>query len=133
MDREVVVAIDFGVECITAKWRIGPQQGAESGWEAPVRMPGGRAFWETEDGHAFILEVLAVTHFPNVDVLMLTLPDRDCDAHRSRLEQAYTGLHEVRNTECRSQRLTVQVRRVAVVPQPLQDEPAGDRSCSVRT
>lgn len=120
MAREVVVAIDFGVECITAKWGIGTQQGAESCWEAPARMPGGPAFWETEDGHAFILEVLAVTHFPNVDVLMLTLPDRDADAHRTRLEQAYTGLHEVRNTECRSQRLNVQVRRVAVMPQPLQ-------------
>lgn len=121
MTREVVVAIEFGAECITAKWAIGPQQGAESCWEAPLRKPDSPAFWDTEDGHAFILEVLAVAHFANVDVLMLSLPARDCDAHRSRLEQAYTGLHEVRNTECRSQRLSVRVRRVAVVPQPLQE------------
>ncbi|AMO22541.1 hypothetical protein GCM10027034_29480 [Ramlibacter solisilvae] len=118
MSREVVVAIDFGGEYITAKWGIGSQPCAELCWDAPVREPGGPAFWETDDCHALILEALAVAHFPNVDRLVLALPASEADAYRSGLEQTYTGIHDVRNTECRSQRLAVQVRRVAVVSQP---------------
>lgn len=117
MSRQVVVTIAFGPESISAQWRIGSQHGSELCWEAPVRPPAGPPFWATDDGHALILEVLAITHFPNVDTLVLALPPGDADAHRVRLEQAYTGAHELRNTECRSQRLKVQVRRVEVVRQ----------------
>jgi hypothetical protein len=118
VSREVSVTIVFGRETITAQWAIGSQPGAALAWEAPVQAPGAPAFWETDDGHAFILEVLALTHFPNVDALVLALPAGDVGAHRPRLEQTYRGIHDVRNTECRSQRLTVHVRRVTVVAQP---------------
>ena len=118
MSRETVVAINFCGACITARWAVGEQHAGELRWDAPVRDPREPAFWQTEDGHALILETLAVSHLPNVDKLVLTLPAGDVDAHRPRLEQLYTGLHDVRNTECRSQRLRVRVRRVCVVPQP---------------
>jgi hypothetical protein len=118
VSREVTVTIVFGRETITAQWAIGSQPGAELAWEAPEQAPGAPAFWETDDGHAFILEVLALTHFPNVDALVLALPAGDVDAHRPRLEQTCRGMHDVRNTECRSQRLSVHVRRVDVVPHP---------------
>jgi hypothetical protein len=117
VSREVTVTIVFGRKTITAQWAIGSQPGAELAWEAPVQEPEAPAFWQTDDGHAFILEVLALTHFPNVDALVLALPAGDVEAHRPRLEQTYRGTHDVRNTECRSQRLNVQVRRVDVVPQ----------------
>ena len=119
MSRDVSITIDFGSETISAKWCIGSEDGEDLWWETPVRQPGAPAFWATDDGHALILEVLALTHFPNVDTLVLALPASDVEAHRSGLEQTYTGVHEVRNTECRSQRLVVRVRRVAVVPRPL--------------
>ena len=117
MSREIVVTIDFSTAYIVAQWAVGTQHAGELRWDAPVREPGEPAFWETETGHALIQETLAVTHFPHVDVLTLILPtDDDVAAHRSRLEQRYTGLHDVRNTECRSQRLRVRVRRVCVMP-----------------
>lgn len=118
MPREIVVAIDFGGECIAAKWAIGEQHAGELRWDAPLPEAGAPALWETAEGHALIQEVLAVSHLPNVDRLVLTLPASDVDAHRALLEQRYTGLHDVRNTECRSQRLRVRVRRVCVAPQP---------------
>ena len=118
VSREVTVTIVFGRETVTAQWTIGSQPGTELAWEAPGQAPGAPAFWETDDGHVFILEVLALTHFPNVDALVLALPPAEADAHRARLEQTYRGTHDVRNTECRSQRLSVHVRRVTVVPQP---------------
>tara|TARA_R110002049_G_scaffold305798_3_gene503284 strand:- start:119 stop:508 length:390 start_codon:yes stop_codon:yes gene_type:complete len=117
MSREIVIAIDFGGECIAARWAVGEQHVGELRWDVPVRAPGEPPFWATEDGHALILETFAMTHFPNVDRLVLTLPAGDVDAHRAPLEQRYTGLHDVRNTECRSQRLRVRVRRVCVEPQ----------------
>ena len=110
------MTIDFGEDAISARWGIGSAEAAELCWEAPRREPGAPAFWDTEDGHAFVLEVLALAHFPNVDALVLALPAGEVAAHRSRLERTYAGLHDVRNTECRSQRLGVQVRRVEVVP-----------------
>lgn len=81
-----------------------------------MREAGAPAFWETAEGHALIQEVLAVSHLPNVNRLVPTLPAGEAEAHRALLEQRYTGLHDVRNTECRSQRLRVRVRRVCVVP-----------------
>lgn len=116
MSRDVSVTIAFGNETISAKWGIGSEDGEELCWETPVRQPGAPAFWETDDGHALILEVLALMHFPNVDTLVLALAASDVEAHRSRLERTYTGVHEVRNTECHSQRLVVRVRMVAVLP-----------------
>ena len=116
MSREVTVAIDFGGETTSAKWGIGSEDREELCWEAPVRQPGAPAVWETDDGHALILEVLALAHFPNVDTLVLALPASDVEVHCPHLQRTYTGVHEVRNTECRSQRLTVRIRRVAVVP-----------------
>ena len=118
MAREIVVTIDFSTACIVAKWTVGTQHAGEMRWDAPVREPGEPAFWTTETGHALIQETLAVTHFPHVDVLTLILPAEDVDAHRPRLEQLYRGLHDVRNTECRSQRLRVRIRRVCVIPPP---------------
>ena len=114
MSRETVVTIDFSGECIVARSAIGEQHAGELRWDAPS----GPAFWATEDGHALIQETLAITHLPNVDALVLILPDDEVGAHRSRLELLYTGLHDVRNTECRSQRLRVRIRRVCVVPRP---------------
>jgi hypothetical protein len=119
MAREVLVTFDFGLESITARSRIGPLAGPELCWEAPAPAAGGPLFWATEDCHALVLEALAVMHFPNVDRLVLALPASEVEAHRARLEQAFTGNHDLRNTECRSQRLAVHVRRVSVVPQPL--------------
>lgn len=118
VSSEVTVTIVFGRETITAQWAIGSQPDTELAWEAPVQAPEAPAFWETDDGHAFILDVLALTHFPNVDALVLALPAGDAEAHRPRLEQTYRGTNDVRNTECRSQRLSVHVRRVTVVAQP---------------
>ena len=119
MSRETVVTIDFGEQRITASWAIGEQHAGGMHWDAPPRAPGQPALWASEDGHALILETLAVAHLPNVDRLVLALPSGDADTHRPRLEQRYMGLQEVRNTECRSQRLRVRVRRVCVVPHPL--------------
>lgn len=118
MSRETVVTINFCGECITARWAVGEQDAGGMHWDAPPREPGQPAFWQTAEGHALILETLAVAHLPNVDKLVLTLPAGDVDAHHARLEQLYTGLQDVRNTECRSQRLRVRVRRVCVVSQP---------------
>ena len=128
MSREVLIAIDFGREYINAQSRIGSNLGEELCWEAPAPVPGGPSFCATDECRALILEVLALMHFPNVDTLVLVLPASEVDAHRARLEQTYTAIHDVRNTECRSQRLRVHVRRVAVVPQPLAIQAAPRRS-----
>ena len=116
MSREVVVTLEFGRDSIAAHSRIGPQAGPEFAWEAPAAAADGTSFCATPEGHALVLEVLALMHFPNVATLRLALPAGEAEAHRARLEQAYTGSHDLRNTECRSQRLAVTVRRVAVVP-----------------
>jgi hypothetical protein len=116
MSSDVRIAIDFGPDTISAQWRIGSRDGEAFCWEAPVPVPGGLPFHATDDGHALILEVLALVHFPNVDTLVLALPAPEVETHRARLQQACTGVHDVRNTECRSQRLAVRVRRVEVVP-----------------
>lgn len=119
MSRAVLVAFDFGRDYITAQWRIGSSAGSDLCWEAPAPIAGGPSFCATDECRALILEGLAIIHFPNVDTLVLAVPASEVETHRRHLEQTYTGTHEVRNTECRSQRLTVQVRRVVVVPQPL--------------
>ena len=116
MSRETVVTIDFSGDPLSARWAIGEQHAGEMHWDAPVREAVAPAFWETEDGHALIQETLAVAHLPNLDKLVLILPADDVAAHAPRLEQNYAGLNDVRNTECRSQRLRVRVRRVCVVP-----------------
>lgn len=120
MAREIVVAIDFSGDGVTAQWAIGEQPAGALRWDAPPREATGPAFWLSEEGHALIEEVLAVSHLPNVDSLVLTLPAGEAEAHRALLERRYTGLHDVRNTECRSQRLRVRVRRVCVMAGPPQ-------------
>ena len=72
-----IVEIGFGAEYITARWGIGSPQGPELCWEAPPRAAGEPAFWETEDAHALVTEVLAVAHFTNVDTLRLVLAHED--------------------------------------------------------
>lgn len=118
MPREIVVAIDFSGDDVAAQWAIGEQPAGALHWDAPPREAAGTAFWLSEEGHALIEEVLAVSHLSNVDSLVLTLPAGATDAHRATLERRYTGLHDVRNTECRSQRLRVRVRRVCVQAGP---------------
>lgn len=115
MSREVVVTLEFGRETISAESRIGAQVARELSWEAPEDP----AFATTEDGQAFCFEVLALMHLPNVDRFVLALPGADAEAQRARLVNTFTGAHDLRNTECRSQRLAVHVRRVDVVAAPL--------------
>lgn len=114
MSREVVVALEFGRETISACSRIGPQLARELSWEAPDAA----SFAATEDGEAFVSEVLALMHLPNVDRLVIGLPAAAVEAQRAALVEKFTGLHDLRNTECRSQRLAVNVRRVEVVAAP---------------
>lgn len=121
MSRAVVIAFEFGSETISAHSRIGALAGTELHWEAPPPAADGTPFWATDECHALILEGLAVMHHAHVDTLVLALPAGEVEAHRERLERACAGRHEVRNTECRSQRFTVHVRHVKVVPQPLED------------
>jgi hypothetical protein len=121
MSREVLVAFDFGRDAVTVQSRIGPHAGPELAWEAPEALADGPAFCTTEDGRALILEALAIVHFPKVDTLVLALPAAQAETHRAELQQAWQGAHDVRNTECRSQRLTVNVRNVSVVARDQRD------------
>lgn len=120
MSRGVLVAFDFGPEYITAQSRIGALAGPELCWEAPAALDRGLSFCATEEGQALVLEGLALMHYPRVETLVLALPAGEVEAHRAALEKTYTGSHDVRNTECRSQRLAVHVQRVAVLPRPVE-------------
>ena len=115
MSRNIVVTLEFGREAIAARSRIGDRDGLALAWEAPQRAEDDPAFCATAECEAFILDALAVMHHANVDLLVLALPPGEVEAHAGRLGQACTGRHAVRDTECRSQRLAIHVRRVEVV------------------
>lgn len=110
MTRAITVTLALGHEHLDVSSQIGANEGPDFCFAVPSPH-----FWHGDDGHAFILETFALLHFPSIDTLVFQVPAEHVDEWRHRSPQ-YAGRHVVRDTECRSQRLTVTVRRVLVEP-----------------
>jgi hypothetical protein len=111
MSHSVSVTLDLGHERVDAISRIGEREGPEFSFALDAASPD---FWPGDGGHEVVLEIFALLHFPVIDTLVLRLPAERADRHAAALQQKYAGPHVVRDTECRSQQLTVSVRRVVV-------------------
>lgn len=113
MTRTVVVTLALSHDQLNVSSRVGAHGGPDFCFAVPSPH-----FWDGEEGRAFILETFALLHFPIIDSLAFEVPAAHVEEWRERLVQNYTGKHVVRDTECRSQQLTVTVRHVQVAAGP---------------
>ena len=109
MTQTVTVTLALRDEQLNVFSRIGSSAGPEYCFALAAQQ-----LFEGDAGHAAVLEILALLHFPVIDHLVFELPAEHVEAQRKRLQLHYAGRHVVRNTECRSQMLTVTIRRVLV-------------------
>ena len=120
MSRAVSAALDLAPHGISAWSRIGAHPGPEFCLELPAPHADAPIAWGSEESDALVLEALAIMHLPVIDTLMIGLPADWTHADGEFLKRKYTGRHVVRNSECRSQTLSVTIRHVLLAHEPAQ-------------
>lgn len=113
MSNAVTVTLALADGCLTARSRLAAHDGPEALLSAPGVAQGSAAWWDSSESHELVLEALALLHLPRIDTLVFAFAD-DHSAAGERLQRRYIGTHVVRNTECRSQTLSVCVQAVAL-------------------
>jgi hypothetical protein len=114
VSEAVIVGVELGPERLDVFSRLGANDGPALAFESPAEAASPR-FWRTGEFDSLLLELLALLHLPRIDTLVIALPPESAAEAGATLPGRCQGEHVVRNTECRSQTLTVTVRRVLVV------------------
>jgi hypothetical protein len=123
VSQAVIVGVEVGPERLDVYSRLGASEGPALAFEAPPDAASPQ-FWRSAEFDTLLLELLALMHLPRIDTLVVALPGASTEQAGELLPRRCEGEHVVRNTECRSQTLTVTVRRVLVVQRAVQEEVA---------